>query len=271
MSEKLRNITPFLSGSRHNHIWGKGLLLSLAFLFAGPPLYGQFRDVSVIGYSKDGKLAAVRKVVIGEETPEGRGHQYTMDIQTWDLARKKMANTFSVITQKDTNLIRAGMKDKEGDIAKYPRMRRLRARRWKKVNRSLKSIGFNIVKLPTPIQATGKNENKRFDLENEGLVVWFKVYPKIIKPNENKGIRGSFPKVDLMLGMGGKTVTLRPKFYPEDMRRLGFVAIQDEAMYPRQYIAGLYLSPDKKYLIAINRGVVMVFDLKAQLRKLAAQ
>ena len=268
MSENSRKLAPNPSRRPGSNIWPKTLLLSLAFLVAGQFSYAQYGEVSVIGFSQDGKLAAVRKVVIGEESPGDEGHEYTMEIRSWDLARNKVVNTFPVITQKDTDVIRADMKDKAGDIAKLPRMRRLRARRWKKVNRSLKSIGFNIVKLPTPIKATGKDEKKDFDLKHIGLAVWFEVYPKTIKRDADKGITGSFPKVDLVFGRNDGRVVLRKIFYDEEARRGGFAFMQLEASNPRQYIKALYLSPDKNYIIAIDRGRVMVFDLKAHLKRL---
>lgn len=267
MSESFRN-----SGASQALFVKILLLFSLVLFLTGTSLRAQYGELSVIGFSEDGKMAAVRKVFTGEQSEVGDEERgYSLEIQVWMMAEKKMGKSFPVISQKDTELIRAGMKNKAVEIAKYPRMRRLRARRWKKVSRSLRNIGINIVKLPTPIEAAGKKGNKRFALENNGLVLGFKVYPKPIKRNVKKGIGGSFPRVDLMLEQGGKTIALRRKFYREEKRGLGFAFMQLEASFPRQYIKALYLSPDKKYLIAIDRGQVMVFDVKAQLRKLAGK
>lgn len=267
MSESLRN-----SGVSQALFAKILLLFSFVLFLTGSPLQAQYRELSVIGFSEDGKMAAVRNAFTGEQSEVGDEERgYSLDIQVWMMAKKKMGKSFPVISQQDTELIRAGMKDKAVEIAKYPRMRRLRARRWKKVSRSLRIIGFNIVKLPTPIKPAGKGGNKRFALENNGLVLGFKVYPKPVKRNVKKGIGGSFPRVDLMLEQGGKTIALRRKFYREEKRGLGFAFMQLEAMFPRQYIKALYLSPDRNYLILIDRGKVTIYDLKAQLKKLAGK
>ena len=238
----------------------------LLAILAAPSL-AQVHGIKVVGYSKDGQLAALRVVNFGYQETEAPDYsQVSMEIDLVSLAQGKSIEKLPVIDYRDMEgiVINGNPKWEENPFT-HPKLKKLRSERWPKVNQVLQERDIHISTLPAPVQTNGKSgEAKAFLLNPPDVLVQFLAHPKKMNQEfdaggaDGAGTNGSFPAIDVVLVSRGKTIVLKKMYYPEEANILAM-----GGMFNRQrfFIEHLYLSPNRKHLIAIESLSYQIFDL----------